>query len=444
MRYAWDKLDEKEIEKISEEYKKFLSENKTEYETAEYLIEKAKENGFENLEEKEKISPGDKIYWIFNEKLVLMAKIGNNIDSFRIIGSHIDSPHIEVKIKPVENKKDINLGVLKISYYGGFYPYLWLNRPLEMRGIVYKGGEKKKFRIGGLVISDNLPHLSRKRMEERKAGEVVRWEELKIISTNKKKGEDGFGDLIYDIISEKVGFDFNENDFIRASIQIVPENGPVDVGMDKSMIGGYGHDDRVSVFTSLKAVLEYDNEDVTGIGLFVDKEEIGSESNTSARSEAIKYFFEKLLEKSTSSTSLREVMLRSKGISADVTAGVSPGFEDAYDVENSAVIGGGLSVERFLDYNGRYMQNEASIKFVDWFVGILEKRNIPWQATTTFSKTDPKLGGGGTISAYMARTGMEVIDSGIPVIGMHSPFEIISKADLYAAYLGYKAFLEEK
>ncbi len=443
-RYAWDKLDEKEVEEFSKGYKDFISEVKTEYETAEYIISEAQKNGFENIETKDRLDVGDKVFWVFNEKLVLLARVGEVKDSLRVIASHIDTPHIEIKIKPVEEKKEENLGVLKIGYYGGFYPYLWLNRPLELRGVLYKNGEKKHVKIGGLIISDHLPHLSRKRMEERKAGEVVRWEELKILAVNKKKDEEeGFKKMIYEILSEKIGIDFTGDDFVRGSFQIVPENPATDLGMDSSLIGAYGHDDRVSVYASLRSLLDKSGEKFTSIGLFVDKEEIGSESNTSARSEAIKYFVEMLADKMGYKDNIRKLFLNSKGISADVTAGVSPGFEDAYDIENSSILGGGLSVERFLDYNGRYMQNEASLRFTDWFISILEKRSVPWQASITFSKTDPKLGGGGTISAYMSRTGMEVIDSGIPVIGMHSPMEIISKADLYTSYLGFKAFYEE-
>ncbi len=444
MRYAWDKVDEEEVNRISEMYKSFINHAKTEYEVIKSTVKEAERNGFKNLEETENLSSGDKVYWVFREKLCFLAQIGENTENLRIIGAHADSPRIELKIKPVEEKKEENLGVLKVSYYGGFYPYLWLNRPLELRGVVFKEGKRIDVKIDGIIISDQLPHLSKLRMEERKAGEVIKWEEMKALAVNKRIGEeDGFKKLVYKLISEKLGIDFTEEDFIRAHLQLVPAGECVDIGLDSSMIGAYGHDDKVCCFAGLRAFLEKENNNNTCILMLVDKEEIGSESDTSAKSEGVKYFFEKIIEKTGVGISLRELLINSKGISADVSAGVTPGFEDAYDIENSPILGGGMAIERFLDYSGRYRQNEPSIKYVDWLIEILNKRKIPWQGVVSFSKTDPKLGGGGTISAFMARTGMEVIDAGIPVIGMHSPLEIISKADLYSTYLGYKAFYEE-
>ncbi len=438
---AWDFLDESEINTFANAYKHFISQAKTEYDVADFISEEAEKRDFKNIEECETLKEGDCVYWVFNDRLCMLARIGEKKDALRIIGAHADSPRVELKINPIEEKKDINLGVLKICFYGGFAPYVWANQLLELRGVVYKKGEKRKFSIKNLVIPDHLPHLSRQRFEERKGEEVIKGEEMKVLAGNREI--ENFKKFVLDTISKEIGIDFCEKDFVRAHLMLIPQYEAIDTGLDKSMIAGYGHDDRACVFTCIKALFEAEHLPCTSVAMIVDKEEIGSESNTSARSEAIKYFFEALLEK-TCGKKLREVMIKSRGISADVTAAIAPGFEDCYDITNAAKLGMGVAVERFSNYAGKYWQNEASIKFADWVVEILEKRNIPWQACVVTSKTDKKLGGGGTISCFMARFGMDVIDMGVPTLGMHTPTEIISKADLYATYLAYKAFFEEK
>jgi len=426
------------VEKFAENYKQFVSKCKTEYEVAQEFVEIAKQNGFVNLEEKDKIEVGDKIYWVFDDRLCMFAKISDT-EELRLIGVHSDSPRLELKLKPFEDKKDLNIGVMKIGFYGGIAPYIWLNHPLELRGVIYYNGEKKFVKIKNLVISDHLIHLSRKRLEERKAEEVIKWEEMKVLSVLGNQEKD-LKKKMLEIISKEVGIELEEKDFIKANFVLVPSYEAMDIGLDKSMIGAYGHDDKSLCFASFAALLEA-NVKNTSMLVVVDKEEIGSESRTSIRSEAVRYFIEELLNKA-GNNKIRKTLLKSKAISADVTAAVAPGFEDVYDIENSAKLGKGVVIERFHSYAGKYYQNEASLKFTEWIVNKLDANNIPWQAAVLVSKTDPKMGGGGTISSFMARFGMNVIDIAIPTIGMHTPLEIIAKSDLHAAFRAFKVFYE--
>lgn len=426
-----------EVEKFAEEYKKFVSDCKTEYEVVENFVKEAEKNEFVNLEEKEKLEKGDKIYWVFDDKLCMLAKIANS-EELRLIGVHADSPRIELKLKPFEDKKDLNLGVMKIGFYGGMAPHTWLNHPLELRGVIYKEGEKKLFRIKNLVISDHLIHLSRKRLEERKAEELIKWEEMKVLSAL-GNGEE-LKKKMLKLISKEAGIEIEEKDLIKANFVLVPSYNAMDIGLDKSMIGAYGHDDKSCCFASFKAFLEADPKH-TSILVVVDKEEIGSESRTSIKSEAVRYFIEEILRKA-GNNEIRKTLLKSKAISADVSAAVAPGFEDMYDIENAAKLGKGAVIERFHSYAGKYYQNEASLRFTEWIVKIFEENKVPWQSSVLVSKTDPKIGGGGTISSFIARFGMNVIDVAIPTLGMHTPFEIISKFDLHAAFKGYKVFYE--
>lgn len=427
-----------DVEKFAEDYKKFVSECKTEYEVVERFVKDAEKNGFVSLEEKDRLEKGDKIYWVFDDRLCMLAKIGDS-EELRLIGVHADSPRIELKLKPFEDKKDLNLGVMKIGFYGGIAPYIWLNHPLELRGVIYYNGEKRFVKIRDLVISDHLIHLSRKRLEERKAEELIKWEEMKVLSVLGNEGEDLKRKML-ELISKEAGIELEEKDLIKANFVLVPSYDAMDIGLDKSMIGAYGHDDKSSCFASFRAMLEA-NVKNTSILVVVDKEEIGSESRTSIRSEAVRYFIEELLNKA-GKNEIRKILLRSKAISSDVTGAASPGFEDMYDIENAAKLGKGVVVERFHSYAGKYYQNEASLKFTEWIVKKFDENKVPWQGAVLVSKTDPKIGGGGTISSFMSRFGMNVIDIAIPTIGMHTPLEIISKSDLHAAFRAFKTFYE--
>ncbi|OYT31996.1 MAG: aminopeptidase [Thermofilum sp. ex4484_79] len=447
---AWEVLDREAIEKFAKEYIHFIGNAKTEREVVEYLIEIARKNGFVELDDMENLKPGDKVFSVFKNKTVIFAVIGKKSlkEGLRIIAAHADAPRLDPKIVPLMEDKDSQLALLNMGYYGGIVAYQWVNIPLELRGIVVTKNGSKRIRIKNLVIADLLPHLSRKKFEERKASDTVKGEELKILlaniptrDENKKKS---WKKTVLKILSEKYGID--EEDLISADLEVVPALEPIEVGLDSSMIAAYGQDDRVCIYTAFRALIDSGVAEYTKVLWIVDREEIGSETNTSAQSEFFKFLVSKLLEKSGgySEITLRETLLNSKAISADVGAVVNPSFKSAvYDLSNAARLGSGVLLEKYLNAAGKGGENEAHAEFVGWVRRILDENNVPWQPALLVSKTE-RVGGGGTISKFMARLGMDVIDIGVGLLGMHSPFEIASKADIYAAYRAYKVFYEAR
>jgi len=423
------------METFFKDYMNFLDKCKTEWEVVDYFEKEVKKIGFKNLKEAKSLKPGDKVYFTFKDKFFCAAIIGKNPE-FRIVAAHGDSPRIELKINPIEIKKELNLSMFKIAYYGGTWPYVWLGVPLEARILLYKKGKKYILKLGNFVIPDHLPHLSLQR-KERKGPDVIEWEEMKIYLTNKKiKSEKE----ILELLSKKLGIKFELKDFARSQIAIVPSIKPYEIGLDNSMIVGYGQDDRVCCFTGFKALIDSKPKH-TSVFVVVDREEIGSEGSTSAKSKVLEYFLRKICE--LRKVDYDEIILNSYSISADVTAGVMPGFENCYDLENSAKLGFGTCIERYQSNVGKYYGNETHVKFIDYLIELFDKKKIKYQFGCLFSKTDRKLGSGETISAYLARYGMEVVDIGVPLIGMHTPSEISSKVDIYNTYLAYKTFFND-
>jgi len=446
---GWEVYTREEIEKFAEDYKEFMKNAKTEREVVEYLVEYAKKRGFKDIKEVDKLKPGDKVYSVFKGKTAIFSVIGKKPlrESLRIIAAHGDAPRLDPKPVPLLEDKDAQLAILSLGYYGGVVPYQWVNIPLEIRGIVATKDGVKKVRITNLIISDLLPHLSRKRFDERKGASIVKGEELKVLLANtfvkKEKDKRSWKEIVLNYLKEKYGIE--EEDLVSADLEVVPALDPIDVGVDKSMIAAYGQDDRVCVYTGFRALVDAKEPEYTSIFWVVDKEEIGSETNTSAQSEFFKYFVSKLLEltEGFSELALRETLLNTKAISADVGAVVNPAFKGGlYDIQNFAKMGNGVILEKYLSAAGKVAANEAHAEFVAWIRKILDERNIPWQPALLVSKADRSLGGGGTISKFMARLGMDVVDMGVGLLGMHSPYEISSKADVYATYQAYKAFFE--
>ena len=446
---AWELLNRDDIEKFVKGYINFIGSAKTEREVIEFLISEAKTYGFIDIDNVEKLKPGDKVYKVFKNKTAIFAVVGSEKinKGLRLIAAHADAPRLDPKIVPLTEDKDSQIALLNMGFYGGIIPYQWVNIPLELRGIVATKEGIKKIKIKNLIITDLLPHLSRKKFEERKASDTVKGEELKVLLANipsKEKEKKSWKKTVLDILFKEYGI--KEEDFISADIEIVPALDPIEVGVDKSMIAAYGQDDRVCVYTAFKALLDTRDEKNTKVLWIVDKEEIGSESNTSAQSEFFKYFVAKLLEKKEAYTelNLRETLINTRAISADVGSVINPNFKGViYDLNNAARLGSGLILEKYLNAAGKGGENEAHAEFVAWIRKILDESNVPWQPALLVSKAE-RIGGGGTISRYMARMGMDVIDMGVGLLGMHSPFEIASKADIYSAYIGYRVFYEAK
>ncbi len=440
---AWDRLPRGEAERYVEGYMGFLDEARTEREVVEYLVGMARERGFRELAAGEELSPGDRVYMTFRGKTAVFAVVGEEPPSrgVRLVAAHGDAPRFDPKPRPLGESRDAWLAYLSVGYYGGVVPYQWVSVPLELRGVVVRGdGSVVRVRIGGLVAPDLLPHLSRRRFSERKGVEVVRGEEVKVLLANRPVGG-GWKRAVLRLLEERYGL--SEDDLVTADLEVVPAYKPFSAGLDGSLVAGYGQDDRVCVYTGFTGLLDAEPR-VTSVFWVVDKEEIGSETNTSAQSEFFRYFMARLLEATGgySELALREALLSTKAVSADVGAGINPGFGGYYDKENFARLGGGVVFEKYLSAAGKGGANEARAEYAGWVRRVLDDAGVPWQAALLVSRADPGLGGGGTISKFMARLGMDVIDLGVALLGMHSPLEISSKADVYSAYLGYKAFYE--
>ena len=445
---AWLKFTEKEHEKIfdfSKEYMKFLSESKTERLASANIVKILESKGFKNIEAVKKAKPFDKLYKIVKSKTVIAFIVGKNVNDLRIVGSHLDSPRLDLKPYPIYEESGFAL--FKTHYYGGIKKYHWVNQPLELHGVVHlKSGKKIDLSIGmnsdepKFIISDLLPHLAKKQME-RDSRTVVEGEELNILLGNIPVNDDSIKSQVKFAIMKKINDDYGiiEEDFNFAELELVPSVTPMDIGIDRSLIGAYGHDDKVCAYTSLRALLDVDKPSNTIVGFFADKEEIGSVGNTGAESLVLYNFAHDYVDLTDSDISPSKLLENSKSISADVTAGVNPNYKDVHDSQNASYIGYGVSIEKYGGSGGKYNSNDTHAEFLSYIRSIVDKNDIPWQ-TGELGKID--IGGGGTIAMFMSRYGMDCVDVGPCVLGMHSPCEIVSKADVYSAYKFYKAFFQ--
>jgi aspartyl aminopeptidase len=444
----WKEMSTNEIKKVfafSDEYKKFLNVSKTERLCVQNVVKTLTSKGFKDINTIKTLNTGDKVYKLFKEKVVISAIVGKDKSSWQLIGSHTDSPRLDLKPNPLY--EDSGIGLLQSHYYGGIKKYHWVNLPLAMHGIVYtKEGKKIEIHLGEeenepkFIISDLLPHLAKDQMEK-KASVVITGEELNIIVGNipfdDKDVKDKVKLNILKILEKH--FKLHEEDFGFAEFEFVPAGKAIDIGLDASMVGSYGQDDKVCVYTSLMAFIDLNKTNKTAIGFFVDKEEIGSTGDTGAQSFALLNFAQEYLEKSGLKISTGKLFENSKAISADVTAAYHPMYKEVSDAQNSSYLGKGVSVEKYGGSGGKYSTNDAGAEYMNYIRSLLVKYKIPFQVGE-IGKVD--IGGGGTIAMFMSRYGMDCIDIGPCVLGMHSPCEVTSKADIYSAYLFYKAFFE--
>ncbi len=451
---AWELLKDDEQVKVfefGEEYKTFMDNGKTERECTDEIIKYAKEAGYISLEdaiEKGTIKAGDKIYVQNKGKSVALFNIGSESieKGMKIVGSHLDAPRLDLKAFPLY--EDGGLAMLKTHYYGGIKKYQWVALPLALHGVIIKkDGEKLNIVIGEdendpvLYITDLLPHLAKDQMDK-KMGEGITGEGLNVLIGSiplKGEKEDAVKLNVLKFLNNKYGIE--EEDFTVAEIEIVPAGKSRDVGIDRSMIAAHGHDDRVCAFSSLKAVLEVENPKYTTVGLFVDKEEVGSMGNTGMESAFFENAVAELLHLQgvTSYLGLRRAMSNSKVLSGDVTAGFDPNFPDVLDKRNAAFIGKGVTLTKYTGSRGKSGSNDANAEFLAEIRKIFNENNVVWQVGE-LGKVDQ--GGGGTIAYILANKGAEVVDCGTPMLSMHAPIEIISKVDLYMTYKAYKAFYQ--
>lgn len=451
----WDVIgteEGKEVFSFGDDYKEFLDNAKTERLAAEEIIKIAEENGYIELEkliEKgEKLTPGTKIYSNNKGKSVIMYIIGEDdiTKGINIVGSHLDAPRIDLKQFPLY--EDSELALLKTHYYGGIKKYQWVALPLALHGVIIKNnGERVNICIGEddndpiFMITDLLPHLAKDQMAK-KLGEGITGEGLNIIIGSIPYQEKDLKDKIklniLNILNEKYGI--TEEDFTTAEFEAVPAGKARDVGLDRSLISSYGHDDRVCAYTTLRAILDIDSPKRTSVALFADKEEIGSYGNTGMNSK----FFENataevvsLAKENYNELLLKRTLLNSRVLSADVSAGFDPNYPEVLDKRNAPFINKGITLVKYTGSRGKGGSNDANSEYISDVRRIFNQNDIVWQMGE-LGKVDQ--GGGGTIAYMLANYGMEVVDCGVPVLSMHAPYEIVSKADVYMTYKGYRAF----
>ncbi|MFH1682812.1 MAG: aminopeptidase [Candidatus Woesearchaeota archaeon] len=442
---AWLSYPNQEIMKFSEGYKKFLAENKTERYCAEFIVKSLEKSGFKDIFKVKILKSGDKIYKTIKEKCVLAAIVGKDKAQLNLIGSHIDSPRLDLKPNPLY--EDSGIAMLKTHYYGGVKKYHWVNLPLALHGIVFtKEGKKVLISIGEkaeepkFIIPDLLPHLAKKQMEK-KGNEIVEGEELNLLVGNIPIDDDKIKEQVKLAVMKELNSKYGlvEEDFFSAELELVPAGMPVDIGLDKSMVGAYGQDDRVCAYTSLQALLDIKSPKRTAVGMFVDKEEIGSYGDTGASSFMLINFVRELASLAGIKEDVFSILEKARSVSADVTGGMDPNFKDVNDPKNASYLGNGVAVEKYGGGGGKYSTHDSGAEYISYIRGILDKNKVPWQ-TGELGKID--VGGGGTIAMFLSRYGMDCIDAGPCVLGMHAPCEVTSKADIYACYKFYRSFWE--
>jgi aspartyl aminopeptidase len=445
---GWKRKSQEEIKHIlafCEGYKRFLDKAKTEREAVRYVEKTLLGRGFTSSLE------GSKTYRINRGKELIAFRKGTRdlMEGMRIIIAHIDAPRLDLKQNPLY--EDVDLALLRTHYYGGIKKYHWVAMPLAIHGVVIKkDGTKIDIVVGEeeddpvFSIDDLLPHLSRKHQDEKKLSEAIEGEKLSLLfGSIPMLGEEKepVKKAVLSVLSLKYGV--SEDDFVSAEIEIVPAFKAKDVGIDRGMIGAYGQDDRASAYPLLAAMADLDQEPSwPALAIFIDKEEIGSEGNTSAQSHFIQIFLEDLAETlgiRESGRFIRRVLFRSRAISADVNGPINPTWQEVHEKQNACYLGGGICVTKFTGHGGKVGANDAHAEYVAEIRDLFDKESIVWQ-TGELGKIDE--GGGGTVAKHLALYGMDIIDMGAPVLTMHSPFEISSKLDIFESYRAFKAFFE--
>ena len=435
-----------ESEAFCEDYKKFLDAAKTEREAVTASIKLAEKAGFTAYDPHKTYEPGDKVYLNNRGKAVIFAVVGKRpvVEGVRISAAHIDSPRLDLKPNPLY--EDSELGLFKTHYYGGIKKYQWTAIPLALHGvIVKKDGKKVEVAIGEseddpcFVVTDLLPHLATEQ-SKRTLNNGIKGEELNILVGSRPFKEDEGSELvklnILNILYEKYGV--KEEDFLSAELTCVPAFKAKDLGFDRSMIGAYGHDDRVCAYPALRAALDVKDPEWTAVTILADKEEIGSEGNTGLQSKFFVYFINDLAA-SQGGEGYR-ALSNSKCLSADVNAAFDPTFPDVMEKRNAAELNRGVVITKYTGSRGKSGTSDASAEYMAEIRSLLDKNDVIWQ-TGELGKVDA--GGGGTVAMYIANLNVDVVDLGVPVLSMHAPFEVVSKLDVYMAYRAMRAFYAE-
>ena len=461
---GYEVLDDDKIQKaydFCEGYKKYLDNGKTEREAACETVKILEQNGFKQYDFGQKYNHGDGVYINNGGKYILAARIGEKTvdDGVNIIAAHIDSPRIDLKQRPLY--EDNGFAFFKTHYYGGIKKYQWMTIPLALHGVIIKSdGETVNVKIGEdetdpvFCITDLLPHLAKdqyaKNLADAFTGEGMN---ILIGSRQYKDEQSVVGDGVHDVppntskISEKIKlnilsilnekYDITENDFVSAELSLVPAAKAKDVGFDRSMVGSYGQDDRVCAYPPVIALTECTSLDKTAVVILADKEEIGSEGNTSMQSHIFRHFLESLAE--NQNVCKVRTFMNSKCLSADVNAAFDPNYADVYETKNAAFVNNGVVLTKYTGSRGKSGSSDASAEFVNYVRRLFDGNNILWQSSE-LGKVDQ--GGGGTVAAYIANLNINVVDLGVGILSMHAPFEIASKIDIYMMYEASKAFIK--
>ena len=458
---VWEKYDKKQlkaVDELSDKYRSFLDNGKTERECIDQIVNRIEKEGYVELEGLIKadktLKAGDKVYSVCMNKSIVMYQIGKRsmVEGLNILGAHIDSPRLDVKQNPLY--EDGGIAYLDTHYYGGVKKYQWVTLPLALHGvIVKKDGTTIEVNIGEdekdpvFFVSDLLIHLAGEQLEK-KAAKVIEGEALDIVVGNmpvinkdkEKEEKEAVKKNVLQILKDM--YDIEEEDFLSAEIEVVPAGRAREAGFDRSMVLAYGHDDRVCAFTSLEAMLEVENPERTTCCILVDKEEIGSVGATGMQS---RFFANTVAEVLNllgdySELNVRRCLAASYMLSSDVSAGFDPSYASSFDKKNAAFLGQGMVFNKFTGSRGKSGSNDANAEYIAQIRKIMDEGNISFQ-TAELGKVD--VGGGGTIAYILALYGMNVIDCGVAVLNMHAPWEAISKADLMETKNGYKVFLQK-
>lgn len=446
---GYDLIDEAQVAAMNdycEGYKAFLDEAKTEREAVDAAIALAEKQGFVPYERGMALKPGDKIYRSNRGKSLLLAVIGEAslAEGVQIGAAHIDSPRLDLKPYPLYEDGDFAL--MKTHYYGGIRKYQWLSIPLELHGVVIrKDGTSVQVRIGGepgdpvLAIPDLLPHLAAQQ-SQKPLGTAVDPEDLNLFVGSRPYPDSEGGDrvklAVLDLLNQKYGI--TEEDFLSAELSAVPAYTAVDVGLDRSMIGAYGQDDRVCAYAALKGLFDAEKRHKTGVCILADKEEIGSDGVSGMQSQAFDTFIADLCE--SQGVALRECLEHSFCLSADVTACFDPNFASVYDKRNSSLINRGVGLCKYTGSRGKAGASDASAEVMGYARRIFDAAGVLWHVAE-LGKVD--VGGGGTVAVYMANRNIDTVDAGVSVLGMHAPFEVTGKLDCYMSYRSMKAVFED-
>ena len=449
-KHGYDRMDPAEmaaLEAYCADYRKFLDNSKTERDCVDYTIKLAEGKGFVPYTPGMPLLPGTKVYVNNRDKAIMLAVIGKRhlSEGIHVEVAHTDAPRLDLKPNPLYEEAE--LGYFKTHHYGGVRKYHWVSIPLELHGVIVRTDSSRvKFCIGKdesdpqFVINDLLPHLGREQ-GKKPLNEAIPSENLNILIGSRplkeEEGSDRVKLAILQLLNEKYGI--TEEDFISAEVEAVPAMNARDLGFDRSLIGAYGHDDRVCAYAELAALLELDIPEKTAVCLFADKEEIGSCGVTGMQSDAFDWFIEQMCI--SQGTDLRTCFANSFCLSADVCAAYDPNFSEVYDRRNSAFINHGVGLCKYTGSGGKSGASDASAEVVGFVRKLFNDNGVLWQMCE-MGKTDA--GGGGTVALFMAKRNIDVLDAGVPVLSMHAPYETVAKLDCYMTYKAMKALFHHK